>query len=162
MSNATEPSVAARSEVPGGLEPARRAKVCVFGRLRVIQPDGTICVPSGDAQRSLLVLLALRGGALHVEQAVDALWPGDSVERGNIRLGNVLSRLREMCGEIVGREGASIVLDADTDLAEFEAAAATVLALAATEFAPDAVYADWAAPVRRRLDSLREHLSAGL
>lgn len=135
-----------------------RPKVCVFGRLRVIGSDGTVSIPAGDMQRALLLLLVLRGGAAHVEQVAEALWPGELAATASARLRKVLQRVRETCGPIVLREGASLVLDADTDLAEYEAALITLLTLAPTEFAPDALYDDWTAPVRRRLDVLRGQL----
>lgn len=85
-----------------------RPKVCVFGRLRAIHPDGTVSIPTGDAQRALLLLLALRGGAAHVEQVADALWPGEPIATASARLGNVVKRLRDACGPIVLREGAGV------------------------------------------------------
>lgn len=135
-----------------------RPKVCVFGRLRVIHPDGTVSIPTGDSQRALLLLLALRGGAAHVEQVAEALWSGEPIATASARLGNVVKRLRDACGPIVMREGAGVVLDADTDLAEYEAALITLLTVTPAELALDALYDDWAAPVRRRLDVLRDQL----
>lgn len=151
MPNATVRSECRRDE-------PNRLKVCVFGRLRVINPDGTVFIPTGDMQRALLLLLALRGGAVHVEQVADALWPGVSVAIASARLRNVLQRLRDTCGPIVLREGGSVILDADTDLAEYEAALITLLTVTPTELALDALYDDWTAPVRRRLDVLRDKL----
>lgn len=104
------------------------------------------------------MLLALRGGAAHVEQVADALWPGEPITTASARLGNVVKRLRDACGPIVLREGAGVVLDADTDLAEYEAALITLLTTTPAELALDALYDDWTAPVRRRLDVLRDQL----
>jgi DNA-binding SARP family transcriptional activator len=139
-----------------------RAKVHVFGRLRVVDAAGVERIPVGEAQRSLVLLLALRGGAVHLEQALDALWPRQATDAALGRMRNTLQRLRESCGPIVHREGASLILDADTDLADYEAAAVTMLALAPAELAPDALYAEWAVPTRRRLEAVRHHLCAGV
>ena len=145
--------------------------VRVFGRLSVTGPDGSVKVPRGQA-RTLLLFLVLRGGTVHVEQAVGALWPDEEVEVARMRLRQVIVRLRADCGPIVTREGASLVLDADTDLQAFEQAATAALAsrdreaanaaltLARSELAPDALYDDWSADLRRvhdaRLDALRK------
>ena len=68
---------------------------------------------------------------------------------------NVLARLRAQCGPLVAREGHTLRLDADTDLAELERAAATIVTLLGQTLAPDAYYAEWAEDTRRRLDLLR-------
>ena len=54
----------------GGAVTGTRARPCGCGRLRAIPPDGNVCIPSGDAQRSMppvCALLARRGAAAHVE-----------------------------------------------------------------------------------------------
>lgn len=134
-----------------------RPRVCVFGRLRVVFPDGTETVPDGTPVRQLLVFLALHGH-VHTDHAVEALWPDAPLHRGRAMLRNVLARLRAQCGPIVTREGHTLRLEADTDLAELERAAATVLSLMGQTLAPDAYYAEWAEDTRRRLDLLRHTL----
>lgn len=119
-----------------------RPRVCVFGRLRVVHPDGTEAVPDGTTVRQLLVFLALHGGQVHADHAVEALWPDTPMRQGRAMLRNVLSRLRAQCGPLVVREGHTLRLDADTDWAELERAAATMLALAGQTLAPDAYYAE--------------------
>ena len=146
------------------------ALVRVFGRLTVTDPDGSVRVPRGQA-RTLLLFLALRGGAVHVEQAIDALWPGEDVEVGRVRLRKVLAHLRADCGPVVIREGRCLVLIAPTDLQAFDRAASAALAirdpeaaraalaLAVGQLAPDVLYEDWSDDPRRavdaRLDALR-------
>lgn len=162
MPNATpqrEPAEA-RRPIPQTIMdiPPRRPRVCVFGRLRVEDPDGSIRVPAGDVQRQLLVLLVLRGGAVHEEQVVDALWPDEAFDAAQGRLRNVLARLNAECGDVVRREGPTFVLDADTDLSDYEDALGRLLSFHDAELALDALYLDWAQPARRRLDVLRNQL----
>lgn len=135
-----------------------RPRVCVFGRLRVTYPDGTETVPDGAPVRQLLVFLALHGH-VHTDHGVEALWPDAPLHRGRAMLRNVLARLRAQCGPLVAREGHTLRLEADTDLAELERAAATVLSLMGQTLAPDAYYAEWAEDTRRRLDLLRHTLN---
>lgn len=164
MSNATSQlapievlsPAAGRGAALGGL--STRARVCVFGRLRVERPDGSIVFPAGETQRQLLLLLVFRSGALHQEQAVDVLWPRHSLEFGQECLSRALRRLNRECGGIVRRESSTLVLEADTDLAEYEDAVERLLSFRSAELAPDALYVEWSQPVRRRLDVLRNQL----
>lgn len=133
-----------------------RPRVCVFGRLRVVHPDGSETVPDGPTVRELLVFLALHGGHVHADHAVEALWPDATLPNGRRRLRNVLTRTRAQLGALVDREGQTLRLNADTDWAELERAAATMLTLAGKTLAPDAYYAEWAEDTRRRLDLLRD------
>lgn len=127
-------------------------RLCVLGRLRVIDRDGVQRIPSGQPERLLLLFLAMHGGTVHTEHAIEALWPEVSPDHGRQNLRNVLSRLRQSCGPLVKREGACLVLEADTDIRQYQEALATVLHHAGLELAPDARYTDWA-------DDLRHHLS---
>jgi DNA-binding SARP family transcriptional activator len=125
IEGATPKSPAASGPGEPSLDTPRRLHV--LGHLRVVNQDGGESVPVGDAQRSLLLLLAFHG-AVHVEQAIDALWPTVDVSTGRRRLRNVLSRLHQCCGLVVRREGPALVLAVPTDLAEYEAAVVSVLA----------------------------------
>lgn len=133
--------------------------VCILGRLRVIGTDGITRTPTGTAERSLLVFLALHGGYVHTEQAITALWPDLPLSTGRTRLRNVLVRLRQSCGPIVGREGASLALYADTDLRRYQAALAILLEHAGQELAADERYAEWTDEVRRQLLQVQARLS---
>lgn len=66
----------------------------------------TICgidvTPSG-LPAELLAMVALNG-ALHYEVCATYLWPDASYEVGQVRLRNVLSRLRSTCGPIIVRD----------------------------------------------------------
>lgn len=133
--------------------------VHVMGRLRVTDVNGVERIPQGEPSRTLLLLLALSGGSVHLEHAIDVLWPGLSVQHGRHRLRNVLTRLHSHCGHLVKREGNTLVLQANTDIAAFTRAIATLLLHAGQEIAPDVRYADWAEAARRRLTVASERLA---
>jgi DNA-binding SARP family transcriptional activator len=80
-------------------------------------------------------LLAVCGGRLVSEQAIDALWPEADVDAGRNRLRTVLNRLRSEAGDIVLREGEALALrpDVRVDLAEFTIDAQHSLALGTAE-----------------------------
>jgi len=138
----------------------REPVVCVLGRLRVIDSNGSPRIPTGQSQRSLLLFLALHGGTVHAEHAMEALWPGVPLESGRALLRNVLRRLGQSCGPIIKREGACLVLHADTDLRHYQEALATLLQHAGDELAPDVRYTDWADDVRRTLRVIQDRLTA--
>lgn len=135
-------------------------RLCVFGRLRIIGPDGVEQVPGGYAPRTLLAFLALHGGSVHAEQATTMLWPDLDAEQGRQRLRNVLVRLRQAHGPIVQREGVCLVLRAKTDLAEYQRALTTLLRYAGQELAPDVRYSERAEELRRDFTLVSERLLA--
>lgn len=137
-----------------------RPHVHVLGRLRVVDVRGTERIPQGTAVRTLLILLALNGSSVHVEHALEVLWPDLAIAQGRQRLRNVLARLHTQCGPLVTREGNTLVLHATTDIAAYNAAIATLLVHAGQEIAPEARYADWAEAARRRLQVAGERLAA--
>lgn len=138
-------------------EPAR-PRVCVLGRLRVIDAEGVERIPRGDSVRTLLLFLALSGAPVHVEQVIEVLWHDVPVGQGRQRLRNVLARLLAQCGPVATREGDTLVLRASTDIAFYDQALSFPLAHAGQEIAPDARYADWAVEVRRRMQLAAERL----
>jgi DNA-binding SARP family transcriptional activator len=79
---------------------------------------------------------------------MEALWPGMAPSEGRLRLRKLLHRLRTLYGPLVVREGDSLVLRADTDLADYQAALVTIAAYRNLQLAPDARYAEWADRVR--------------
>jgi DNA-binding SARP family transcriptional activator len=101
------------------------AHVRVLASLRVVAEDEIEYVPVGKAERRLLLLLALNGCRLHVEQALALLWPDADVQTARRRLRHVLHRLPERVRPLIAREGDTIVLRAHTDLEDFEDALAT-------------------------------------
>lgn len=134
-------------------------RVQVLGPLRVFDAQGGEHVPRGRAERTLLLLLVLNGRCVHEEHAMDVLWPELPLVEARDRLRKLLYRLHRQWGRLVFREGETLVLRAATDLADFESALATLLMGAGLEIAPEARYADWADPARRRLDAATNQLS---
>lgn len=133
------------------LDEAELPRVYVLGRLRVVDAAGVERIPHGEPVRTLLLFLALSGASVHVEHAIDILWPDVPTDHGSRRLRNVVARLNAQCGHIVVREGSTLALRATTDLTAYTRAVATLLVHAGQEIAPDARYADWAEAARQRL-----------
>jgi DNA-binding SARP family transcriptional activator len=65
--------------------------------------------PGQEAQ--LLKLVAVSGGQLHAEQAIETLWPEGGRAEGRNRLRTVLNRLRSAAGTVLVRQGDLLVLD---------------------------------------------------
>jgi non-specific serine/threonine protein kinase len=123
----------------------------------------------------LVQLLVVERSRLHVEQAIEVLWPEATAERGRRRLRNVLSRLHRSAGPLVVRRGDLLVLDqrVELDVAAFEAEATDAItalregdieaglsrARAALrsyrgDLLPEALYEPWTASPRERLRRL--------
>jgi DNA-binding SARP family transcriptional activator len=144
------------------------AVVSVLGGFGVQRAGTPTTLPAGRPE-ALVKLLALRGGRLPSEEAIEHLWPGVGAVSGRKRLRNVLSRLRDGAGRLVLRDGDALALPAGTeiDAVVFEQAARAAaaepdpeaaverarlaLALYVGEALPDDRYADWAAEPRERL-----------
>jgi len=156
-----------------GVGGARTIEVRVLGRLSVRAGDEDK-TPAPGQPATLVRYLAVRGGRAHVEELVDALWPTVDVERGRIRLRNVLARLRRTSPDLVGRDGADVVRwgdDVVVDLAAYEDEGGRALALARTDPAQAAglarralarlpeqpllevAYEPWATAPRRRVEA---------
>lgn len=97
-----------------------RYLVNVLGPFDVWHGDRDATPPSGHPSE-LVQLLAVSGGRLHREQVIDALWPGDPVRVGLVRLRNVLCRVRARSGPLIDRHRQVLVFAAPhrIDLAEF-------------------------------------------
>lgn len=116
-------------ELSDRLGAARRPPVLevrVLGPIAVIGPDG-LRTPTAGRPAALLAFVAVHG-AVHVEQALDLLWPDDSVDVARPRLRNVLSRLRASVGEVVVRRDERLLLASgvEVDARRFESLAASV------------------------------------
>lgn len=178
---AMEPAVVlaqVRAEIPGA--PTRSAdepwaSVEALGRFQV-RRDGRPVHLAPQVAR-LVKFVAAAGQPVHVEQAIETLWPEVDPERGRRRLRNVLARLHRAAGPIVAREGQALVLAPGValDAVRFrDEARQAVTALAAGENGPAArrqartaaelytgdllvedLYEDWAAGSRERLRRLR-------
>jgi ATP/maltotriose-dependent transcriptional regulator MalT len=104
--------------------------LAVLGRFELTR--GGRPVPLGAGQSAqLLKLVALSGGRIHAEQAIEVLWPDVAPDAGRNRLRTVLGRLREVAPDAVAREGEVLTLAADIrlDLAQFHREAGHALSL---------------------------------
>lgn len=113
---------------------AMPVSLALLGRFELTVAGAVVPVGRGQAER-LLKLIALSGGRLHAEAAVEALWPEVAADAGHHRLRTVLNRLRAAVGPVVVREGELLVL-ADgvrVDLAELLDEARRAEALAASD-----------------------------
>jgi ATP/maltotriose-dependent transcriptional regulator MalT/DNA-binding SARP family transcriptional activator len=104
--------------------------VSVLGRFEVTDGGRTVELGSGQGAQ-LLKLVAVSGGAVHAERAIETLWPEVDPTAGRNRLRTVLNRLREAAGDVVRREGELLALAPDVrlDLTQFHGEAREALAL---------------------------------
>jgi DNA-binding SARP family transcriptional activator len=104
--------------------------VSVLGRFELTRGGRRVPLGAGQEAR-LLKLVAACGGRVHVEQAIEGLWPEVERDAGRNRLRTVLNRLRDVTPDTVGREGEHLCLGPDVrlDLAHFHAEAREALAL---------------------------------
>ena len=106
--------------------------VSVLGRFEVTEGGRAIELGAGQGTQ-LLKLVAVSGGAVHAEQAIEQLWPEVAPDAGRNRLRTVLNRLRDTVGDVVRREGDLLALAPDVrlDLTHFTREAREALALRA-------------------------------
>lgn len=145
------------------------SRLMLFGPFGIGSGDHRVDLASGLGS-TLLKNLALNDGRLVTDQVVELLWPGDEPRIGRTRLRNVLTRLREACGQIVERDGDALKLASfvDSDWAEMQRVADDALkrraidaldaaiTLADRPLLPDDRYDDWAEQARN--DHRRLHL----
>jgi DNA-binding SARP family transcriptional activator len=93
----------------------------VLGRFELTKGGRPVGLGSGQAAQ-LLKLVAVSGGKIVTDQAIDSLWPEAEREAGRNRLRTVLGRLREAAGDVIIREGEVLVLAPDVrfDLVMFQ------------------------------------------
>jgi DNA-binding SARP family transcriptional activator/ATP/maltotriose-dependent transcriptional regulator MalT len=143
--------------------------LAVLGRFDLTVGGRSVPLGAGKGAQ-LLKLIALSDGRLQAEQAIETLWPEVEPSAGRNRLRVVLSRLRDIAGDVVTREADELMLAPDVrlDLADFlrearEAQALRVgdpsaaVALARCAIAryrgpllPHDAYEDWANDARDR------------
>jgi DNA-binding SARP family transcriptional activator len=114
--------------------------VSVLGGFEVTAGGRKVELGSGQGAK-LLKLVAVSGGAVHSERAIEALWPEVAPDAGRNRLRTVLNRLRDVAGEAVRREGDLLALAPDVrlDLSRFHREAQEALALGRGEAAAVAI-----------------------
>jgi DNA-binding SARP family transcriptional activator len=104
--------------------------LAMLGRFALTQGGRPITIGPGQAAQ-LLKMIAVSGGRLPAERAIDALWPEADPAAGRNRLRTVLVRLKEAAPEAVRRDGELLTLGAGirVDLAQFHTEARQALAL---------------------------------
>jgi ATP/maltotriose-dependent transcriptional regulator MalT len=137
--------------------------LCVLGRFALTRGGRPITLTPGQGTQ-LLKMVATSGGRVPVDVAIEALWPDTDRDLGRNRLRTVLNRQRTEAGEVIIREGDSLLLapEVRVDLALFHAEASRALAFGLAEPAlavavargaiaryrgdvlPDDPYEDWA------------------
>jgi ATP/maltotriose-dependent transcriptional regulator MalT/DNA-binding SARP family transcriptional activator len=143
--------------------------LCVLGRFALTRGGRPVAMTAGQGTQ-LLKMVAVSGGRVPVDVAIEALWPDTGRDAGRNRLRTVLSRQRGEAGEVVVREGDSLLLapEVRVDLALFKDEAARALAFGLGEPAlavavargaiaryrgdvlPDDPYEDWAVTPRNQ------------
>jgi DNA-binding SARP family transcriptional activator len=141
----------------------------VLGRFALTRGGRAVPITAGQSVQ-LLKLVAVSGGRIPVDIAIEALWPDADRDAGRNRLRTVLNRQRAEAGEVIVRAGELLTLSTEirVDLAQFEAEARRALALGRTEptlavavarsaiaryrgdVLPDDPYEEWAEQPRER------------
>lgn len=127
MALAVETGSAAAAALESASLPVALALLGRFALTRGGRP-----VPIGPGQAAqLLKMVAVSGGRLAAEEAIETLWPEADPAAGRNRLRTVLVRLKEAAPEAVRREGELLTLGTGirVDLAQFHAEARQALAL---------------------------------
>ena len=143
--------------------------LAVLGRFELTEAGRPVALGAGQ-EAQLLKYVAVSGGQVHAEQAIETIWPEVGRDAGRNRLRTVLNRLRAVAGNVLVREGDMLVLDETVrvDVHEFFVEARRAQALAATDLAlataiargaisryrgdllPEDRYEDWAERQRQR------------
>lgn len=140
------------------------ATIAVLGEFGVDLPGAPRIVPTGT-QAQALKFIAVNGGRVPQSALIECLWPNVAPARGRQRLRVVLSRLKREVGDLVLREGETVVLakGVTVDATRFDDLAQRALieqdlglaeaAVAAYHgpLLPDDPYEEWAATERDRL-----------
>jgi DNA-binding SARP family transcriptional activator/ATP/maltotriose-dependent transcriptional regulator MalT len=92
----------------------------VLGRFELTLGGRPVSLGPGQATQ-LLKLVAVNGGRVPSERAIEALWPESDPSAGRNRLRTVLGRLRDAAPDVIRRDGDLLVLGADVrvDLDQF-------------------------------------------
>ncbi len=167
--------VAAALARPAGAGPsAPWARVEVLGPFRVeaqVHPNRREVASFQPRAAQVVELLAISGGAKHVDNLIEALWPEVEPDVGRRRLRNVLARVAEAAGPLVVRRGETVAFapGVECDVTVFEAEARraraalsagephgaalarSALARYGGDLLSDDPYQPWAAAPRERL-----------
>jgi DNA-binding SARP family transcriptional activator len=145
------------------------AALAVLGRFELTIGGRPVPFSAGQGAR-LLKLVTVSGGRINADRLIETIWPEVEAEAGRNRLRTVLNRLRSVAGDVLLREGDTLVLDPSVrvDAVEFHAEARRARSLASVdpplavaiargaisryrgELLPDDPYEDWAEAPRER------------
>lgn len=102
----------------------------LLGRFALTRSGRPVLIGPGQAAQ-LLKMIAVSGGRLPAERAIEMLWPDTDPAAGRNRLRTVLVRLKGAAPDVVSREGELLTLGAGirVDLAQFHTEARQALAL---------------------------------
>ena len=159
---------ALRAADGGAATGAAGYRIRLLGDFAVRLNGQALTLPAGIPGQAVK-FVAVAGGAVHLEELIEALWPESDPEVGRRRLRNVLARARTSVGELLVRREDAVELapGTDVDIARFGGLAAQALAandddtarraaeaaIAAYpgELLPADRYAQWAIVPRERL-----------
>ena len=104
--------------------------LALLGRFALTQGGRAVTIGPGQAAQ-LLKMIAVSGGRLPAERAIETLWPEADPATGRNRLRTVLVRLKDAAADAVHRDGELLTLGAGmgVDLAKFHSEARQALAL---------------------------------
>ncbi|GAC1540210.1 MAG: hypothetical protein NVS3B12_26970 [Acidimicrobiales bacterium] len=159
-------AAAAGIVAPGGTVP--HVEVRLLGGFRVIAGGDQTTLSGQPAE---LVKRVAMGGAVHIEELLDTMWPEADEDTARPRLRNVLRRVRQVARDLVVRDGDLIRLGPGVrvDVADFEIAAnvatasarrggrgaarlaAEALAMYPGELLPGDRFSDWLISPRERV-----------
>jgi hypothetical protein len=110
--------------------------LAVLGRFELSEAGRPVPLGAGQ-EAQLMRYVAVSGGQVHAEQAIETIWPEVGRDAGRNRLRTVLNRLRAAAGDVLARGGDMLVLDGTVraDINDFLAEARRAQALAATDLA---------------------------
>jgi ATP/maltotriose-dependent transcriptional regulator MalT len=155
-------------------------RVQVLDGFGVTAGDRRLPLSSGHAT-TLVKLLAVRGGHVNIEVAIDILWPDSDFDTGRRRLKNVLAKIRRELGATAllrTENSVAFGIDVSSDLNAFEqralksfmavhSDASTAQALASEALAsypgtllPDDLYDDWIVEARHFIGEKADSLAA--
>lgn len=107
-----------RNPLQRSLEPVPDAPAAPVVEIRVLEPalvltvDGSPVAPRPTGAALLVAIVAAHPRPLHVEEAVDMLWPEAPLEISRGRLSTVVYRLRSLLGSgVIQRDGDLLRLD---------------------------------------------------
>jgi ATP/maltotriose-dependent transcriptional regulator MalT/DNA-binding SARP family transcriptional activator len=108
--------------------------ISVLGRFALTRGGRPVPMTSGQAAQ-LLKMVAVSGGRVRADAAIEVLWPEADPESGRNRLRTVLNRQRAEAGEVLVRAGDLLLLAPEVrlDLELFGAEARRALALGLAE-----------------------------